>query len=146
MKIETFLSPDDTHVDIVAADKHRLIQDLARRAASRLNIEAKQIVDEILKREGLGSTGMGAGIAIPHAQLSDVRKPFGLLARLKRPIDFDSIDGAPVDLVFLLLQPASPPGELNALASVARKLREPDRLARMRKADDSTALFAEMIR
>ena len=84
---------------------------------------------------------MGNGIAIPHARLTNLDKPFGLLARLKRPIEFDAIDGRSVDLVFLLLQPAGAESDLNALAAIARALREPDRLEHMRTAKTSTELY-----
>lgn len=147
MKIEDFLSPTDTIVGLRAQDKARLLQELAARAASSLQLEAAGIAAEVLKREELGSTGMGNGIAIPHARLSELDTPFGLLARLKRPIDFDAIDGAPVDLVFLLLLPAAAQSEcLNALAAAARKLREPDRLEKMRAAEDAAALYRELTR
>jgi PTS system nitrogen regulatory IIA component len=144
MNIQDFLSPANTIVDVRAADKARLLDDLAKRAAASLHLEPLVIAQEVSRREELGSTGMGAGIAIPHARLPELETPFGLLARLKRPIDFDAIDGQPVDVVFLLLQPAATQSDLNALASVARKLREPDRLARMRQAEDGAALFREM--
>ena len=145
MKIEDFLSPDDTTVGLRSADKTRLLQELSTRAAVRLGLDAAQVGQEILKREELGSTGMGAGIAIPHARLHEVHKPFGVLARLKRPMEFDAIDSAPIDLVFLLLLPAAAQGEcLNALAAVARKLRDPETLQRLRAASDGAALYREL--
>jgi PTS system nitrogen regulatory IIA component len=88
---------------------------------------------------------MGSGIAIPHARLARLEKPFGLLARLKRPIEFDAIDRRPVDLVFLLLQPAAAEGDLNALAAVARALRDPDRLEHMRAAKSAADLYRAVI-
>ena len=144
MKIEEFLSPADAVVDVRAADRIRLIQELAGRAAPSVGVDASTIAQELMKREALGSTGMGNGIAIPHARLREVTKPFGLLARLKRGIEFDAIDGRPVDLVFLLLLPTAQAEQLNALAAVARKLREPDRLDRLRRANDAAALFREI--
>lgn len=144
MDIAEFLSPDDTLVDVKAPDKPRLLHDLAARAATHLQVSASDIAEEVLRREQLGSTGMGHGIAIPHAKLQGVDRAFGLFARLRRPIDFQAIDGQPVDLVFLLLQPAAAASDLNALASVARKLREPDRLTRLRRADDVSALYREI--
>ena len=88
---------------------------------------------------------MGGGVAIPHARLSDLEKPFGALARLRSPIDFDAIDRQPVDIVFLLLLPTSPAGEqLNVLALVARKLRDADVVRNARRAPDAAALFAAM--
>jgi PTS system nitrogen regulatory IIA component len=145
MKIEDILTPSDALVDVRALDRTRLIQDMAGRAASSLGLEASAIAQELIKRESLGSTGVGNGIAMPHARIQALQKPFGLLVRLKKPIDFDAIDGLPVDLVFLLLLPAVANEHLNALAAVARKLREPDRLDRMRHAPDAAALFHELV-
>jgi PTS system nitrogen regulatory IIA component len=105
-------------------------------------LDAKLISTELLKRENLGSTGTGGGVAVPHARLPDLKQPFGTLVRLKHAIDFDAIDGNPVDIVFLLLLPAEPPGDaLNALASVARRLRDPESLRRLRGAADDAELY-----
>jgi PTS system nitrogen regulatory IIA component len=94
-----------------------------------------------LKREQLGSTGTGNGIAIPHIRLAGIGKAFGLLARPNRAIDFASVDAAPVDLVFLLLLPATPQDEqLKALALVARKLKDPDLLEKLRAAPNAGSL------
>ena len=141
MKIEDFLSPDDVVIDLRAAGKAQLIQELAARASARLHLDPGRIALELQKREELGSTGVGSGIAIPHARFAELAKPFALLARLKRPIEFKAIDSEPVDLVFLLLQPASTQSDLNALAAAARKLREKDRAQRMRDAQDAAALY-----
>jgi nitrogen PTS system EIIA component len=145
MKIEDILTPSDALVDVRASDSARLIQDMAGRAASTLGLDASAIAQELIKRESLGSTGVGNGIAMPHARIQALQKPFGLLARLKKPIDFAAIDGRPVDLVFLLLLPTVASEHLNALAAVARKLRDPVRLDRMRHAPDAAALFHELI-
>jgi len=143
MEIKEFLLPTDALIKIHGADKTRLLQELAARAASALNLDAKLICTELLKRENLGSTGTGDGVAIPHARIPDLKKPFGTLVRLKHAIDFDAIDGKPVDIVFLLLLPAQPPGDaLNALASVARRLRDPESLRRLRGAADDAELYA----
>src|SRR5665811_1212659 len=124
MDIKEILAPSDVLVGIRTSDKTRLLEDLCRRAASILKIDADKITADILKREELGSTGLGGGVAIPHARIADVKKPFGLLARLKSAIEFDAIDRQPVDLIFLLLLPTASAGEqLNALALVARTLR-----------------------
>jgi PTS system nitrogen regulatory IIA component len=145
MKIEDILTPSDTLVDLRASDRARLIQDMAGRAASALGLDASDIAQELIKRESLGSTGVGNGIAMPHARIQALQKPFGLLVRLKKPIDFDAIDGRPIDLVFLLLLPAVAGEHINALATVARKMREPGRLDRMRRAPDAAALFHELV-
>jgi PTS system nitrogen regulatory IIA component len=142
MKIKDFLSPSDVAIDLRAADKAGLLRDLAARAASTLNLSADHVASEIEKRDELGSTGLGGGISIPHARFREVKKPLGLLVRLRQPIEYEAIDGRPVDLVFLLLLPAaSQLDQLNALAAVARKLRDRDVLARMRSATSSTELY-----
>ena len=85
---------------------------------------------------------MGGGVAIPHARVRDLQKPFGILVRLSHPIDFDAVDGRPVDIVFLLLLPADPQGEqLNALACAARVLRDSDAVRNLRHAGDDAALY-----
>jgi len=145
MDIKDFLSPADTHVDLRAADKTRLLQELSRRAAVSLDLPAEQISAEILKREALGSTGTGGGVAIPHARIQGLTKAFGIFARLNKPIDFEAIDGRPVDLVFLLLLPANPVGEqLKALAAIARKLRDPACLRDLRATSGAAGLYAAM--
>ena len=143
MKISDFLSPVDVLVDMRTPDKPRLLRELALRAADALDLPADPIATALLAREGLGSTGTGGGIAIPHARIAAVTQPFGVLAKLRQPIDFDAIDGALVDLVFVLLLPLAPQGDqLGALASVARKLRAPPDLARMRQAKDPAGLYS----
>jgi nitrogen PTS system EIIA component len=141
MEIKHFLSPNDTLIKSRAPDKTRLLQDLAMRTASALNLDANLISIELLKREALGSTGTGDGIAIPHARIADLKRPFGTLVRLKHAIDFDAIDGQPVDIVFLLLLPQSQGDQLNALACVARKLRDPASIRRLRNATDEAELY-----
>jgi nitrogen PTS system EIIA component len=102
---------------------------------------AERISTEILKREELGSTGTDGGVAIPHARIQGLNRSFGILARLNKPIDFEAIDGRPVDLVFLLLLPANPAeNQLKALASVARKLRDAACLRDLRAASGSAGL------
>jgi len=135
MKISDFLSPTEVMADAAAADKQQLLQELSRQAGSILDVLPDHIFSELVKREELGSTGMGGGVAIPHARFHQVAKPFGILARLKKPIDFDAVDGNPVDIVFLLLLPEAPEGEqLGALACIARKLRDPPTMEALRSA------------
>jgi nitrogen PTS system EIIA component len=146
MNIKEFLSPSDVHVDLTGSDKACLLKGLADRAAVSLGVAADQILRELLKREKLGSTGTGGGIAVPHARISGLDKPFGILVRLKEPIDFDAIDGQPVDLLFLLLLPVTSDKEqLNALAAVARMLRNADSVRKLRRSRDSEDLFQAMI-
>jgi PTS system nitrogen regulatory IIA component len=146
MDIRQFLARSEVIANVVASDKNRLLNELCLRAAQALKLDASRISAEILKREELGSTGVGAGIAIPHARIANVEGPFGLLARLRKPIEFQAIDAQPVDIVFLLLLPATPVGEqLTALAAVARKLRDPTTVRNLRRASDSAALFDAMM-
>ena len=146
MHIADFLSPDDTLCDVRASDKDRLLRELTGRAAKALHLDAAPLADAIVQRERLGSTGMGDGIAIPHARIASLSKPFGMLARLRRAIDFAAIDGKPVDIVFLLLLPTTPHGEqLTALASVARKLRDAQVTADLRGANDSAGIYRAII-
>jgi PTS system nitrogen regulatory IIA component len=145
MDIKEFLALSDTLIDVRASDKMRLLQELTRRAATVLDLPAERISTEILKREELGSTGTGGGVALPHARIQGLNRSFGILARLNKPIDFEAIDGRPVDLVFLLLLPSNPVGEqLKALASVARKFRDAACLRDLRAASGSAGLYDAM--
>ncbi len=142
MKISDFLSATDVTTDVAASDKHKLLAELAHQAGAALDLPPELILAELLKREDLGSTGMGGGVAIPHARFHQINKPFGVLARLRKPIDFDAVDGNPVDTVFLLLLPDAPAGErLGALACTARKLRNPATIAALRRARDSAEIY-----
>ena len=98
------------------------------------------VASYLVKREDLGSTGIGKGVAIPHARLPDLQRPHGLLAKLKQEIEFDAIDGQAVDIVFVLLLPAAV--ENDALALVARTLRSPETLARLRRAKSMSELYS----
>jgi len=110
-----------------------------------LKLPAELIASALLKREELGSTGTGGGIAIPHARIPGLDRPFGILVRLKQSIDFDAIDDQPVDLLFMLLLPVvSNKEQLNALASVARMLRNTESVRSLRRARDSADLFGVM--
>jgi nitrogen PTS system EIIA component len=141
MEIKEFLLPAYTLIKVRGTDKTRLLQELSARAAASLNLDANLICTALLKREDLGSTGTGGGIAIPHARISDLQKPFGTLIRLKHAIDFDAIDGMPVDIIFLLLLPAQSGDPLNALATVARRLRNPEAVQRLRGATNDEELY-----
>ncbi|MBR1191985.1 PTS sugar transporter subunit IIA [Bradyrhizobium sp. AUGA SZCCT0240] len=143
MKISDLLSPTDVMIDVRASQKGQLLQELAATAAVNLGLAVDQVTSHLLKREELGSTGTGNGIAIPHARLTGLKRPYGLLAKLKQGIEFDAIDGQEVDVVFVLLLPAAVENEaLAALALVARSLRSPDTLARLRAAKNSSELHA----
>src|SRR5947208_16788036 len=107
--------------------KKQALQELAAKAAELSGLNERAILEILLQREKLGSTGVGGGIAIPHGKLPKLTRLFGLFARLERPIDFEALDGQPVDLIFLLLAPEGAGADhLKALARVARLLRAPD--------------------
>jgi PTS system nitrogen regulatory IIA component len=141
MNIRDFLSAKDVAIDVAVSNKKKLLLELARKAGARLQLPPEHILAELSKREELGSTGVGDGVAIPHARFSEMDRPFGMLFRLRQPIDFDALDGKPIDLVFLLLLPESSKGEqLSALACVARKLRSPAVTAALRKSANATEM------
>lgn len=123
--------------------KKQAIQEIAARAAELSGLSERTIFESLLQREKLGSTGIGHGIAIPHGKLPKLDRLFGLFARLERPIDFESLDGQQVDLIFLLLAPEGAGADhLKALARVARLLRDPDIANKLRESRDADAIYA----
>jgi PTS system nitrogen regulatory IIA component len=142
MKISDFLSPAQVMIDVRASDKRCLLEQLSTQAAAEAGLSRDIVVREIAEREALGSTGVGNGVALPHARLPNLKAPFALFARLRHGIDFDAIDGEPVDIVVLLLLPeAGDSAKGNALACVARALRDAETLRKVRSAPDRDALF-----
>ncbi len=126
-----------------ANSKKQVLQELAARASELSGVPEREIFDTLLQRERLGSTGVGNGIAIPHGKLGSFKQLFGLFARLERPIDFEALDGEPVDLVFVLLAPESAGADhLKALARIARLLRDPSIAQNLRNSRDEAALYA----
>jgi PTS system nitrogen regulatory IIA component len=146
MDIRDFLVADDVLIGLRAPDKTRLLQDLSARAATSLGLDPDQLSQALFAREALGSTGTGGGIAVPHARVAAVKKPFGILACTNRPVAFEAIDNQPVDVVFLLLLPADPdPEHLRSLASVARALRDPDLVRRLRRTRSSAEAYSCLV-
>ena len=126
-----------------ANSKKKVLQDMSVPASRRTGVPERQIFETVLQRERLGSTGVGNGVAIPHGKLKEVEKLTGVFARLATPVDFDAIDGEPVDLVFLLLAPESAGADhLKALSRIARAFRDPTRVERLRAATDPDAILA----
>ncbi len=123
--------------------KKQAIQELSARAAELTGQSERAILEILQQREKLGSTAVGNGVAIPHGKMATLSRLFGLFARLARPIDFEALDGQPVDLIFLLLAPeAAGADHLKALARVARLLRDPDIARKLRESDSADALYA----
>ncbi|HTV38751.1 MAG TPA: PTS sugar transporter subunit IIA [Xanthobacteraceae bacterium] len=142
MKIADLLSPNNATIDIAAADKQKVMQTLAQRAGAIVAVLPDHILAELCKREELGSTGVGGGVALPHARFEELAEPIGLLLRLRKPIDFDAVDGEPVDIVFLLLLPETGEGkQLGALALISRKLRDPKITTALREARDGREMY-----
>lgn len=126
-----------------AGSKKQLLQAVAEKAAEITGLNERDVFDTIMQREKLGSTGVGNGIAIPHGKLKALNGITGVFARLETPVDFEALDDEPVDLVFLLLAPEGAGADhLKALSRIARILREPDMVAKLRGTKDAAALYA----
>jgi nitrogen PTS system EIIA component len=126
-----------------AHGKKQLLQELAQAMAGIVAVDHRIIFETLLTREKLGSTGLGQGIAIPHGRLPGINRVYGLFARLSAPVAYDSVDGEPVDLIFVLLSPAQAGADhLKALARISRLLREPDTIKKLRGTDRAEGLYA----
>ncbi len=143
MPLSELISPEAVLPSLRVSSKKQALQELSAAAARLTGLDEAEVFATLLQRERLGSTGIGEGIAIPHGKLPAMTRLVGLVARLERPVDFEAIDGQPVDLIFLLLAPEGAGADhLKALARVARALREPGLLERARAARDAAALYA----
>lgn len=143
MEITEILSEKGVIAHLKAGSKKQALQELARHAADIAGLDQREIFDALLERERLGTTGVGLGIAIPHAKLPKIDRLYALFARLDHPIDFDAIDEQPVDLMFLLLAPESAGADhLKALARVSRVLRNQANCEKLRGADTAGAIYA----
>ncbi|MBV8526039.1 MAG: PTS sugar transporter subunit IIA [Acetobacteraceae bacterium] len=137
------IGPGRVILNLRAREKEQLLQELSRLASPLVTLAADQIHQALQKREQLGSTGIGRGIALPHARVDGIEKLFGMFVRLSRPIEFQAIDEKPVDLIFLLLIPPDAGNEhVAALAAISRRLRDPDFTQRLRKADKAEKVLA----
>jgi PTS system nitrogen regulatory IIA component len=140
------LFPPDRVLRLRAADKGAVLGELSRRAAAMLALPAGEVSAALAAREALGSTGVGAGIAVPHARLHGLDAPAGLFARLDKPVDWAAIDGRPVDLVFLLVSPDKGGAEhLAALAAATRRLRDAAVAAAIRAAKDPAGIRGALV-
>jgi PTS system nitrogen regulatory IIA component len=142
MDIADLISPEGVIPNLRATSKKQALQELARRAAEISGKSDRVVLDVLLERERLGTTGVGNGIAIPHGKLPNLPRLYGLFARLEKPIDFESIDEQPVDLIFLLLAPeAAGADHLKALARVSRLLRDKAICEKLRGTDTAEGLY-----
>ncbi|WP_439603432.1 PTS sugar transporter subunit IIA [Devosia sp.] len=142
MKITELLRPENVLAELDAASKPQLLQRLAEHAARATGKDGAALLGALSHRETLGSTGIGQSIAIPHASIPGLDRPFALLARLDRPVEFDAIDEQPVDLVFLLLTPADRTAHLKVLSTVSRQLRSAQVLEQLRRASSAAQMYA----
>ncbi|MBO9453601.1 PTS sugar transporter subunit IIA [Paracoccus sp. R12_1] len=143
MQLSEILKPGAVRSVGQITSKKRLFQELADLAAAEYRLNASEVLDALQERESLGPTGVGQGVALPHARLHGLEKVVGLFLRLEKPMDFDAVDRQPVDLVFALLAPeSSGVDHLKALALVSRTLRDGDLRSKLRANDNPSALHA----
>ncbi|MDG4646985.1 PTS sugar transporter subunit IIA [Roseibacterium sp. SDUM158017] len=142
MNLSSLLKPRAVRVVTDISSKKRLLQSIADMAGDLIGLPASDIFDALQERESLGPTGVGHGVALPHARLSALSEVQGAFLKLEKPIDFDSADRQPVDLVFALFAPAdSGVDHLKALALVSRTLRNPALCAKLRANSDPSTLY-----
>ena len=145
MELGDLITPEAVIPALKAKAKKQVLQELAEKASGLTGLDPREIFDALLQRERLGSTAVGRGIAIPHGRLPALKNIVSVFARLERPIDFDAVDGEPVDLIFLLLAPEHAGADhLKALARISRLLREPQTIERLRASHDRASLFSAL--
>jgi PTS system nitrogen regulatory IIA component len=143
MTLTDLVAPQAVIPSLKVNNKKQALQEIAAKAAAISERPERDIFDVLMQREKLGSTAIGNGIAIPHGKLAKLNRLVGMFARLDRPIDFDALDGQPVDLIFVLLAPEGAGADhLKALARIARMLRDHELANKLRDARDAEAIYA----
>ena len=143
MSLTDLIPPGGVVADVAATSRKQALHALSELAQRTLTVPARPVLDAVTERERLGSTGVGDGVAIPHARTDLVDRVCGVFVRLKHPVDFDSVDGRPADLLFLLLAPEEAGAEhLKALAQVSRLFRRQEIRRALRAAPDANAISA----
>ncbi|MDH4557608.1 PTS IIA-like nitrogen regulatory protein PtsN [Pseudomonas sp. BN417] len=147
IRLEQILTPGRSLVNVPGGSKKRVLEQIAKLVARDLpDLDNQDIFESLVSREKLGSTGFGNGIAIPHCRLTGCNSPISAVLRLDAPVDFDAIDGAPVDLLFVLLVPEAATDEhLELLRQIASMLDRSDVRERLHKAPDSTSLYQVVV-
>lgn len=147
MDISTLLGPDAVVLRAGASSKRQALHAVADVASRALGLPADRLMNALLERETLGSTGLGSGVAVPHARVAGLTQVRGVLVHLDTPVAFEALDDRPVDLLFALFAPPRAGADhLRALASVSRALRSPQLREQLRQAktvDAVTALFVD---
>lgn len=142
MQLSELLCPESVKVIHAASSKKRLFHEIGEMTSSCYKLDPEDVVEALLEREDLGPTGVGQGIALPHARLKGVEGVRGLFIRLEKPLEFDSVDRQPVDLVFALLAPEDAGVEhLKALALVSRTMRDQSICAKLRANTDPSTIY-----
>ncbi len=147
IRLETILTPGRSLVNVPGGSKKRVLEQIASVIARDLpDLDGQTIYESLIAREKLGSTGFGNGIAIPHCRLPGCSTPISALLKLSTAVDFDAIDGAPVDLLFVLLVPEAATDEhLELLRQIASMFDREDVRERLRQAQDSEALYQTVV-
>jgi nitrogen PTS system EIIA component len=146
MNIGDLLDRTAISVRVNAASKRQVLAVIAEIAARKLGLEAGEILDALIEREQAGSTGVGHGVAAPHARLAGLERMRGVFLRLEQPVEFDAVDDQPVDLIFALFAPRDAGAEhLRALARVSRLLRQADLREQLRQARSADAIHALLV-
>ena len=142
MEFLNLLKPEAIRIFSSVSSKKRLLHDIAGIAEACYQTDYSQTVEALMERESLGPTGVGGGIALPHARLEQLDKVVGAFVLLENPVEFDAIDKQPVDIVFGLFAPKSAGVEhLKALALVSRTLREQSIVAKLRSNPKPSTLY-----
>lgn len=142
MDLSTILKPEAVRVITAASSKKRLLQEFGDLAESAYGLPAQPVLEALQERENLGPTGVGHGVALPHARFDGLDRVVGAFILLEKPVDFNSVDRQPIDVAFALFAPEAAGVEhLKALARVSRQLREPAICAKLRANPDPAKLF-----
>jgi PTS system nitrogen regulatory IIA component len=144
MNLRDYLPLENVVLDLSAPSKTMLLRKLSQLASERLAIDEAEIARVLTTRENLGSTGIGAGVAVPHASVKGLDRHFCLFARLAKPVDFEAVDDQPVDLVFLLLNPENRADHLNILSCIARRVRDEQTAATIRSTASPQDVYAQL--
>ncbi|UVO18900.1 PTS IIA-like nitrogen regulatory protein PtsN [Stutzerimonas stutzeri] len=147
IRLESILTPGRSLVNVPGGSKKRVLEQIAKVIAQDLpDLDAQAIFESLIAREKLGSTGFGNGIAIPHCRMAGCNSPLSAVLRLEAPVDFDAIDGAPVDLLFVLLVPQAATDEhLELLRQIASMLDREDVRQRLREAPTNDDLYQVVV-
>ena len=143
MKLSEIMSEKSILMGLKSNSKRQRLQDFAVKAAEITGLNERTIFDTIMERENLGSTGFGEGTALPHGRFEGLNRVYGLFARLNSPVDFEAIDGKPVDLIFMLLSPEGNGADhLTALAQASRFLKDESTRNKLRQISSSQEIYA----